>query len=342
MHLNAGSALLLALAVAAKVANAGPDTTPSQSTLPDADPNKARREWMNRGNAEYGQRHWEAARADYLKSWDIKHHYTIAANLADVEMKLRHYAEAVGYLKYVLANIPDSKLSDRKAAEEQLLECRKHLTVLHVATDVSDATVYVDGRNVGQTPLREELLVEPGKHVLSVTKPGYANREEELSLQGSQAEAIITLEKMEPQSSPVPVPAAAPAAVPQVHHESPELHRRDYRPISYIGFGVGALGIGSGTYFIIKAHKTQTDADGQYTACYPHCSFDAKGAIADLDTAARNQTIASVASYIVGGVGLAAGVTFLVLDSKRTSAPPGVAIIRPWVGLGQAGILGSF
>jgi len=335
-HRKAGSALLFVLAAATELAHAGPDTT-------DADANKARREWMNKGNAEYGQKHWEAARDDYLKSWDIKHHYAIASNLADVDMKLGHYAEAAGYLKYVLGNIPDSKVADKKAAEEQLLECKKHLTVLRIATDVPDATVSIDGRNVGQTPLREELLVEPGKHLISVTKPGYGERAEELSVHGGQMDVTVALEKIAlPQSSSGPAPAAAPTLVPEIHSESPKADKGSYHPISYLGFGVGAVGIGLGTYFVVKAVKTQSDSDAQYTACYPHCSFDAKGAVADLDIAARNQTIASVASYIVGGVGLATGVTFFILDRKRTSREPGAAMVRPWVGPGQAGVVGSF
>lgn len=328
----------IAVAAVSLAALAGPNGAPPQDSPVDGDPNKARREWMNKGNAEYVQKHWEAARDYYLKSWDMKHHYTIAANLADVEMKLGHYAEAVGYLKYVLGNIPDSKPDDRKVAEEQLLECKNHLTVVRVATDVTDATVYVDGRNVGQTPLREELLLEPGKHVISVTKPGYGNRTETLSAEGNQIDVTITLENVATQASPNP---PRPAVTPQVHHESPTRDDRDYRLVSYIGFGIGVLGAGAGTYFIVKAHNTQSASDSQFAACLPRCSDAQKGSIADFDQAAKNQTTASVAGYIVGGVGLVAGVTFLVLDSNNRSAPA-VAIVRPWVGPGQMGILGSF
>ena len=171
-----GACLGTAVAIHSMAASAGPDNTQVQDTSIDGDPNKARREWMNKGNAEYVQKNWEAARDDYRKSWDIKHHYTIAANLADVEIKLGHYAEAAGYLKYVLANIPDNKPGERKIAEQQLLECKSHLTVVRVASDVADATVLVDGRDVGQTPLREELLLESGKHVISVTKHSVRTR----------------------------------------------------------------------------------------------------------------------------------------------------------------------
>jgi tetratricopeptide (TPR) repeat protein len=335
----ASACLGTAVAVSSLTALAGPNSAPPPDFSVDGDPNKARREWMNKGNAEYVQKHWEEAREYYLKSWDIKHHYTIAANLADVEMKLGHYAEAVGYLKYVLGNIPDTKPDDRKAAEEQLLECKSYLTAVRVATDVTDATVYVDGRDVGQTPLGEELLLEPGKHVLSVTKPGYGNRIEKLSAEGNQIDVTITLEKVATQASPSP---SLPAATPQAHPESPMPDNGSYRLASYIGFGVGVLGVGAGTYFAIKAHKTQSDSFGQFTSCSPHCSAAENGNIADLDEAAKNQRTASVASFIVGGVGLAAGVTFLVLDSNKRSAQAAVAIVRPWVGPGQMGILGSF
>jgi hypothetical protein len=44
-----------------------------------------------------------------------------------------------------LANLPENKPGERKTAEERLLEYREHLTVVRVATDVTDATVTVDG-----------------------------------------------------------------------------------------------------------------------------------------------------------------------------------------------------
>ncbi len=293
---------------------------------------------MNKGNAEYVQKHWEAARDYYLKSWDIKHHYTIAANLADVEMKLGHYAEAAGYLKYVLGNISDSKPDDRKAAEEQLLECKNHLTAVRVATDVTDATVYVDGRDVGQTPLREELLLEAGKHVISVTKPGYGNRTEELSAQGSQVDVTITLEKLATQASPSSPP---PAVTPPVHRESPKQDNGSYRLGSYIGFGVGAVGVGVGTYFLIKAHGTQSDSDNQFASCLPHCSAADKGSISDLDQAAKNQRVVGVVGLVVGGIGIGTSVTLLIIEPKKQSLTTS-GFVRPWFGFGQAGLYGAY
>jgi tetratricopeptide (TPR) repeat protein len=328
-----------AIAISSTAALAGPENMQPQDASIDGEPNRARREWMNKGNAEYVQKHWETARDYYLKSWDIKHHYTIAANLADVEMKLGHYAEAAGYLKYALANIPDSKAKERKATEEQLLECRNHLTAVRVATDVTDATVLVDGRDVGQTPLREELLLEPGKHVISVTKPGYGNKTEELSAEGNQVDVTITLEKLATEGPPRPPPPAAP--IEQVRREPPKPENKSYRLGSYIGFAVGAVGVGVGTYFLIKAHGTQSDSDSQFASCLPHCSPADKGSISDLDQAAKNQQTVGVVGLIVGGIGVGTGVTLLMIEPKKESAITS-GFVRPWFGFGQAGLYGAY
>jgi hypothetical protein len=322
-------------------ANASPGDSSTNEYQSEGDPNKERRDWMNRGNAEYVQKNWEAARDAYRRSWDIKHHYTIAANLADVEVKMGHYAEAAAYLKYVLANLPENKGVERKAAEEQLLECRNHLTVVRVATDVADATVLVDGRDVGQTPLRDELLLEPGKHVISVAKPGYGETTKELSAEGSRVELTLTLEKA----------SATPGAQSQAGLRSPppqtptiptKSHSNGYRIGSYVGFGIGAVGVGVGTLMVLKARSGQLDADNQYSGCFPHCSSAQKASIYDSDQRAQHQRTAGAASYIIGGAALVTGATLLVLDSKREAAPVTTATVRPWVGLGQVGLLGSF
>ena len=333
--------LSLAITCNSLTALATPDTSDPKEQASGGDPNKERRDWMNRGNAEYVQKNWEAARDCYRKSWDIKHHYTIAANIADVEMKMGHYAEAAAYLKYVLANLPENKPAERKVAELQLLECRNHLTVVRVATDVTDATVLVDGRNVGQTPLREDVLLEPGRHVISVTKQGYGEATKELSAEGSNVELTLTLEKASatPVLQPLPTPVSA---VPKAPTTPVSSDSNAYRSGSYLGLVVGAAGVGVGTFFLLKAHSRQSDSDSQYSACSPHCSSVQKLNIEDLDQNAQHQRTAGAVSYVVGGVGLATAVTLLVLDSKKSSAPRATAAVRPWVGLGQAGLIGSF
>jgi tetratricopeptide (TPR) repeat protein len=327
--------LCFALSLCSARAHAGPGSTAPEDTPLSAEATKQRREWMHKGNAEYVQKHWDAARDCYLKAWDIKRHFTIAANLAEVEMRLGHYAEAAGYLKYVLANLPEEQQQERQSAEKQLLECRSHLTAVRVAVDVSNATVLVDGRDVGQTPLHDELLLEPGKHVISVTKPGYPNLSRELSAEGNQVDVTLTLEKPASESKPVS-PHVEPAAPPHIDRASSS---KAYRTGSYIGFGVAAVGVGVGSYFLLRARSAASDSDSEYRSCLPNCSTGEKQRISSLDDQAAHQRTAGGISFVVGGVALATGITLLLTEPKTKTA---TAAVHPWVGLGLVGLAGSF
>jgi hypothetical protein len=311
--------------------NAAPGSVAPRDESLSIEATKERRDWMNKGNAEYVQKHWEAARDNYLKAWAIKHHFTIAANIADVEIRMGHHAEAVGYLKYVLANVPEDQVEKRRAAEEQLLECRNHLTAVRVAVDVTDATIMVDGREVGQTPLRDDLLLEPGKHIISVTKPGYGNQSKELSAEGSQVQVTLTLEK----------PARLQPAAPAPANDRPSTsNSSSLRLGSYVAFGVGAVGLGLGTYFLISAHGTSSDASSAYSACAPDCTASQQQHVSDLDQSGAHERTAGAIAMTLGGAGLATGVTLLLLDRKPSSS--NAAIVRPWIGYGLAGVRGNF
>jgi len=329
--------LTFALGLGVSIAFAGPAKTPPEDDSISVDSAKERRDWMNKGNAEYVQKHWEAARDNYLKAWAIKHHYTIAANIADVEMRLGHYAEAAGYLKYALANVPEALADKRRAAEELLLECRNHLTAVRVAVDVTDATILVDGKDVGQTPLREDLLLEPGKHIISVAKQGYGNQTKELSAEGSQVQITLTLEKAGPSGM---APSSA-SPLPPSDTSTSRQPTSAWRIGSYIGFGVAAVGVGAGTYFLVKSGSTSSEADNAFGACKPNCSNAQQANIRDMDSQSAHQHNAGVVSYVMGGIGLATGLGLLVLEPTRPQRGS-AAYVRPYVGATQAGVVGAF
>jgi hypothetical protein len=63
-----------------------------------------------------------------------------------------------------------------------------------------------------------------------------------------------------------------------------------------------------------------------------------------LDVAKTNGTISTV-GFIVGGVGIASGVVLLLTrsgSSKKSDDGADKTAVRPWVGPGQAGVVGRF
>jgi hypothetical protein len=113
---------------------------------------------------------------------------------------------------------------------------------------------------------------------------------------------------------------------------------------AYIGFGVALVGGGLGTYFLIKSSSTKEEADDLFTKSCPNktCSAPVAAEITDLDSTYDTQRNVGAASLIVGGVGLATGVTLLILDLQKGSKSASEPSLQPIVGLGYTGLRGTF
>jgi hypothetical protein len=122
-----------------------------------------------------------------------------------------------------------------------------------------------------------------------------------------------------------------------------------WRPLAFTGLGVGAAGIllGSitGILSISKANAAKSIPASQGGCVGDQCG---PATHSDIDAANVTGNISTVA-FIVGGAGLALGVTsfFVGARSPRTSGPgeaaeaPG-AKVSPWIGPFGGGLSGSF
>ncbi|HMA93526.1 MAG TPA: PEGA domain-containing protein [Polyangiaceae bacterium] len=130
---------------------------------------------MAEGNALYVNRDFEGAHQKFLEAWALKQHAAIASNLVETEMKLGRYAEAADRLRDLLDSVPVDDKEERTALMTQLDECRHHLVALQIAVNVDGATVKVDGKTVGTSPLGREVLVEPGRASVVAELDGYVS-----------------------------------------------------------------------------------------------------------------------------------------------------------------------
>jgi hypothetical protein len=98
--------------------------------------------------------------------------------------------------------------------------------------------------------------------------------------------------------------------------------------------------------FVLKSSSKRKDADTAATAleaqCGNLCDADSAAAknVADLDDQARSAKTLGIVGYVVGGLGVATGVTLFVLSSKKRE--PQAAFVAPYVGLGAVGVRGAF
>ena len=105
---------------------------------------------------------------------------------------------------------------------------------------------------------------------------------------------------------------------------------------AYTAFGIGAVGVGLGTFFILRSSSKRTEADN---LCAGGCKVENKAAIDDADSAADSARTLSIVGFAVGGASVVTGILLLVMDKGSDTKS---ANIRPWVGLGSAGVAGRF
>jgi hypothetical protein len=111
---------------------------------------------------------------------------------------------------------------------------------------------------------------------------------------------------------------------------------------SYAAFGVGAVGIGVGTFFLLRSAGKRSDADRldrELTAeCGTLClaTNPKPQKVKSLDREANSAKTGAIVGYV-------AGVTMIILSSSCKPAEPAKSAgIHPWVGLGSLGLAGQF
>jgi hypothetical protein len=186
------------------------------------------------------------------------------------------------------------------------------------------AVTAVDGEDVDTST--GEVPLDPGEHRITAEADGYDPAEKTIKLaEGVHERVTLTLDKTK-------VAAAAP-----VEDADDDDGGGSSLP-AVLAFGVGAAGIGLGTVFGVMAFSETDKVQGQCDG--NRCPPDVQDA---LDTAKTNGTVSTIA-FVVGGVGVAAGVVLLLTSGGSSKPDTGAdeVSLRPWVGPGSAGINGRF
>jgi hypothetical protein len=115
---------------------------------------------------------------------------------------------------------------------------------------------------------------------------------------------------------------------------------------SIAGFGVAIAGGVLGTVFILKSNDTSDKSDAAYVKCNADGTCpkgsDRAAEIAGIDADANTQRGIGIGGLVVGGVGLAAGITLLILDQNRSTVASNGPSVTPLIGLNYLGVAGRF
>ncbi len=252
------------------------------------------------------------------------------------------------------ANAPDAFRAAQENARTELsaLEPRvPYLTILVKGDGADGAGVTLNDVVVPPALVGVPYPVDPGEHRLQATGTDVQSELVTVSLAEGKRETVEL--PLNPAPGALP-PGAKPAASgtepaggtpgggtepgpidpgPTPSSSGPSAMRIG----SYVGLGVGVVGLAAGTIFAIQSAGKRGDANDLCPD--EQCPVSKEDEWNSLDDDAESASTLATVGFIVGGVGVAAGVTLFILSSDDSKKSAGVT---PWVGLGSAGVSGRF
>ncbi|WP_437681151.1 PEGA domain-containing protein [Sorangium sp. So ce131] len=155
--------------------------------------------------AEYEAARILFAEGDYLnaiikfeRAYELSGDARLLWNIALCQKNLKRYARLLATIEKLLRDAgPQLAEQDRKDAATLIEATKAYVSRLDLQASEAGATVLVDGEEVGQTPLREPVLLDIGIRKIRVTKKGFKDVEVTQQVPGGSVVTITA--KLEPE-----------------------------------------------------------------------------------------------------------------------------------------------
>lgn len=293
---------------------------------PSASDRDAARRLADKGAELFDAGKYEEAIDHFRRANERVHAPTFLLKMAQANVKLGKLIEGRDIFQQIAdeqlaPQAPESFVNARKTARRELEDLKRRIPTLQIVVTgapPSEVNVTVDGTSLQS--IDQPIAQDPGDHTVVVTGSGGASVTRSVTLHEGSAERLEISLAQKPagdEDGTGSKGSLAPAAV---------------------AFTVGGLGIGIGA--VMGALALGKAADIKATCTNNVCP---KNQQAEADSAGTLADVSTI-SFVVGGVGLAAGTVLLFLrpgggsegDAKTARAP------RVSVGLGSVFVSGSF
>jgi len=291
--------------------------------------------------------------------------------LAQAQEKLGHLVTAHEiYLRIarekLRADAPEAFLAAQESAKQAEAALRSRLVqvsiVLQGNNPKSPVEVTMDGERVPDALLGVPHPVDPGAHELVAKGEAMQSRVTSIQLREGSTETIVL--KLEPVaggaalSSPVSPPKSEP---PLAERPSSGVRTREFarstgvpiqndakntgsgmKVLGYTGLGVGVIGVGVGTAFLLRSLGKRADANALCNLPAGDCPDSKASQINQLDSSANSAGNIATVGFLIGGLSAATGAALLILSPKQEQNGGTAAWVAPYVGASAAGIVGGF
>jgi PEGA domain len=131
----------------------------------------------------YGVGDFKAAALKFRSAYDSSKDPRLLWNVATCEKSLRHYARVLEAVRQYVAEGDDFiTAQERSDADDVIKTVEPVVSKVQLAIREPEATVSIDGEEIGKSPLGRAILVDVGAHAFKITKPGFRPYEKQITL----------------------------------------------------------------------------------------------------------------------------------------------------------------
>lgn len=177
-------------------------------------------ERFDRGLRLFDERNLPAALAELERAHALAPNPVVLLNIGLVQASMGRSVQAVATLDRILAEPGTLSAARIEQARRTRDEHARRIGEIGVTTQVTGATVELDGVAVGTSPLSAPLRVASGEHVVSVVATGFAPARKAVSVAGNtRVDVAIELVAMQGKAGWLSVRARVPAVEVRVDGE---------------------------------------------------------------------------------------------------------------------------
>jgi PEGA domain/Tetratricopeptide repeat len=308
--ISRAAATLLCLAgatlSAAEARAEGADAAGSEAEVDQA------RKHFSQGLKLYKDGDFDAALVQFERAYAVKSNYKVLYNIAQCYFELHQYVEARDALsRYVKDGGASIEPERRAQVDSDLAELQKRIAHLRLSVNVKGATVYVDGKKAGVTPLTSVIDVNEGQRTVSVEARDHGTKQRVVRLAGGEEQTVtLDFEDVKPgaaSSGGAPAPASSKAS--------------DGLGPAFWVTGISALALGAGAgvtgFLALQAQSDHQDALKRPGVTPPELDDDRTKA----KTLALTTDILAGSAIVLGGI---ATVLLVTHDSGKQQVGLGV------------------
>jgi hypothetical protein len=304
------------------------------------------------GGAAFDEGRWQDAVDLFTRAQSLVEAPPHLLYIARAQEKQGHLVQAMeAYNKCTRASLAPGAPGAFKAAQAEaerelqaLIPRIPQVTITVAGEQSADVVVKVDGEALPSALVGVKRPANPGKHTYSAEGEKVEATPITLSVnEGGEAAVELVLKAKAPAVAAAPVTAPAPTqpapAQAPAHDPARESESKLNIP-AYASLAVGVVGVGIGTFFIIKKSGKASDADAIAEGC--PCEQSELDEMVELDEASASAGTVSFISYGVGAVGLGVGVALLLMGGDEHGKSGSAAPVSLWASDNRLGVAGRF